>query len=65
MNLRSTPNVVVARHDIPDCPSSRQNDSAKKGDRGLVEDCFDGYLAVSFAGRGAILVTPDEVRAVP
>jgi hypothetical protein len=61
--LQSTPNVVVALRDIHDCPASRSDDSARKGDRGLVEDQFDGYLAVSFAGRGAILVTPDEVRA--
>ena len=51
--------------DIADCPSSREDSSAMKGDIGELQsvDELEGYLFVDF-GRGAILCLLSEVRPV-
>jgi len=52
---------VVAVCDIPDNPLSREDSSARQGDRGHVEDLADGLVWVDF-GRGAIPCEPGEIR---
>lgn len=54
--------LVIALDDIPDCPASREDSSAHRGDHGVIDDYDDcaGLFFVDF-GRGSIACSPDEI----
>ena len=55
--------AVYAQRDIADCPGSQSDDSAKRGDRGYIDD-YDasaGLWYVSFNRGDAIACTSEEI----
>lgn len=54
---------VTARRDIPDSPLSKMDDSAKKGERGLVVDVdhANQVVFVEFGNKGAIAVSLEDL----
>ena len=59
--------VVRAKTRIPDCPSSREDDSVPRGTVGSIED-YDSsaeLLVVNFGGDRCLLVEPSEIEPMP